>query len=86
MQLDERKIRLLWKVQSGYYERKVWMLKPLSPAVDRCVPNDTLQNSNDQVAVEMAPEWETINVKVNVTFGNPRSYLRPRRSWASRGI
>lgn len=82
MQLDERKIRLLWKVQSGYYERKVWMLKPLSPAVDRCVPNDTLQNSNEQFAVEMAPEWETMNLKVNVT----RSYLRPRRPWASREI
>ena len=62
------------------------MLKPLSPAVDRCVPNRTLQNSYEQVAVEMAPEWETMNVKVNITSGNPRSYLRPRRPWTSREI
>lgn len=62
------------------------MLKPLSPAVDRGVPNDPLQNSNEQVAVEMAPEWETMNVKVNVTSGNLRSHLRPRRPWASREI
>lgn len=58
------------------------MSKPLSPAVDRCVPNDTLENcdefvceqSNEQFSVEMAPEWETMNVKVNDTSGNPRSY------------
>lgn len=58
------------------------MSKPLSPAVDRCVPNNTLENSDEFVCEHQMsnflwrwpPEWETMNVKVSDTSGNPRSY------------